>query len=85
MGQGGSDHFHAQSMEEASSCPKASLHGTDAVWQELLHVGGGCLGQVGHGAKPATRCAVIQKSTDARRRILCQHGIICAEGFLFGF
>lgn len=65
--------------------PKASLHGTYAVRQELLHVGSGCLGEVGHGAKPATGCTVIQESTDARRRIRGQHGIICAESFLFGF
>jgi hypothetical protein len=39
--------------------PKTSLHGTDAVGQELLHVGGSCLGEVGHGAKPATGCTVI--------------------------
>lgn len=71
-GAGGSDQaltfqFHAQSIETGISCqkapsspePKPSLHGTDAVGQELLHVGGGCLGEVGHGAKPATGCTVI--------------------------
>ena len=63
---------------------EASLHGTDAVGQELLYIGGRCFGEVGHGAKPATGCTVIQKSTDAIRRILCQHDIICTEGFLFG-
>lgn len=86
-------HFSSMHNEAGASCQKApssqgleaSLHGTDAVRQELLHVGGSCLGEVGHGAKPATGCTVIQKSTDARCRILGQHDIICAEGFLFDF
>lgn len=85
--------FHAQSANTGTRCwkdsssqnPQPSLHGTEAVWQKLLHVGSSCLGEVGHCAKSATGCAVIQKSTDARCRILCQHDIICAKGFLFGF
>lgn len=95
-GKGGSDQVitfqsHVQSAKSRTNCQKVprrqglkvSLHGTDAVGQELLHIGGGCLGEVGHGAKPATGCTVIQESADARSRILCQHDIICAEGFLF--
>lgn len=38
------------------------------LWGRNSCIGGRCFGEVGHGAKPATGCTVIQKSTDARRR-----------------